>query len=76
MQLKDKYKMEEYGTNIYRENLDSEDEKRVRRLLAETTSREETEHHLETGSLGNTDYPSFPDSYPMTTRRMESLERK
>ncbi|XP_052895761.1 uncharacterized protein LOC128302949 [Anopheles moucheti] len=75
-QLRDYFTMEDFGTSIPRGILDSEEEKRSKRLLEETTRRVEPGNHFETGLLWNTDCPNFPDSYTMAVKRMESLERK
>ncbi|XP_049292260.1 uncharacterized protein LOC125768526 isoform X2 [Anopheles funestus] len=75
-QLRDYFTMEDYNTKGSFESLESEDDRRSNRMLAETTKRVETGNRFETGLLWNTDHPNFPDSYPMAVRRWEALERR
>ncbi|XP_055623567.1 uncharacterized protein LOC129766992 [Toxorhynchites rutilus septentrionalis] len=75
-QLRDYFTLEDIGVVGLREPLESTDEKRARQLLEETTRRTPSGLSFETGLLWKTDSTSFPDSYPMAVRRLESLERR
>ncbi|XP_058827443.1 uncharacterized protein LOC131687376 [Topomyia yanbarensis] len=55
---------------------ESDDDKRARQLLVDTTRRLSSGSGYETGLLWRTNNPNFPDSYPMALRRLEGLERK
>ncbi|XP_058828346.1 uncharacterized protein LOC131688193 [Topomyia yanbarensis] len=54
--------------------LESEDDKRARQILENTTRR--VGKGFETGLLWKYDQPSFPNSYPLALRRMQSLEKR
>ncbi|XP_062547153.1 uncharacterized protein LOC134212888 [Armigeres subalbatus] len=54
--------------------LESEDDKRARKILETTTRR--VNGRFETGLLWKYNKPSFPNSYPLAVRRMQSLERQ
>ncbi|XP_058816679.1 uncharacterized protein LOC131679953 [Topomyia yanbarensis] len=54
--------------------LESEDDKRARIILENTTRR--VKGGFETGLLWKYDKPSFPNNYPMVVRRMQSLEKR
>ncbi|XP_058467108.1 uncharacterized protein LOC131440034 [Malaya genurostris] len=73
-QLRDYFAIENAGVTIPIENLESEDDKRARKILKETTRR--TDSGFETGLLWRVDDPCFPDSYPMALRRLRALEKK
>lgn len=53
---------------------ESEEDRRARELLRETTVR--VGDRFETGLLWKTDNPKLPDSLPMALKRMRGLERK
>ncbi|XP_055632650.1 uncharacterized protein LOC129773115 [Toxorhynchites rutilus septentrionalis] len=72
-QLRDYFTLENTGT-ISLEKLESEDDKRARKILRETTKR--IAIGFETGLLWRTDDPVVPNSYSMAYRRLVSLERK
>ncbi|XP_062713808.1 uncharacterized protein LOC134290646 [Aedes albopictus] len=73
-QLRDFFTLENDGLFNRNETLESEEDKRARMILEQTTRR--IGDHFETGLLWRTDNPEFPDSYPMATRRLVGLERK
>ncbi|XP_062710822.1 uncharacterized protein LOC134288907 [Aedes albopictus] len=54
--------------------LESEEDKRARKILERTTRR--VNGSFETGLLWKYDRPSFPNSYPLAVRRMQSLEKR
>ncbi|XP_062714134.1 uncharacterized protein LOC134290921 [Aedes albopictus] len=54
--------------------LESEEDKRARRILEKTTRR--VNGGFETGLLWKYDHPLFPNSYPLAVRRMQSLEKR
>ncbi|XP_065079347.1 uncharacterized protein LOC135702242 [Ochlerotatus camptorhynchus] len=54
--------------------LESEEDKRARRIMEETTTR--VDERFETGLLWRYDNIEFPDSYNMAVKRFECLERK
>ncbi|XP_062703709.1 uncharacterized protein LOC134286152 [Aedes albopictus] len=54
--------------------LESEEDRRARRILEKTTQR--IDGGFETGLLWKYDRPSFPNSYPLAVRRMQSLEKR
>ncbi|XP_038116718.1 uncharacterized protein LOC119768950 [Culex quinquefasciatus] len=53
---------------------ESEEDKRARRILEETTKR--VGDRFETGLLWRHDETRFPDSFPMAMRRLECFERR
>ncbi|XP_062716211.1 uncharacterized protein LOC134291877 [Aedes albopictus] len=73
-QLRDYFALEDSGICEKRELLESNEEKRAREILQQTTRR--TKQGFETGLLWRNDDPDFPDSYPMAVRRLKALERK
>ncbi|XP_062558149.1 uncharacterized protein LOC134223027 [Armigeres subalbatus] len=73
-QLRDYFTLESCGVVAPTDKLESEEDKRARRIFEETTRRIET--GFETGLLWKSDKPEFPDTYPMALRRMKSLEKK
>ncbi|XP_062708969.1 uncharacterized protein LOC134288366 [Aedes albopictus] len=73
-QLRDFFTMENDGISNNIEHIDSEEDKRAKRILKETTRR--VGDRFETGLLWRMDNPAFPDSYQMAMRRVISLERK
>ncbi|XP_055589494.1 uncharacterized protein LOC129741739 [Uranotaenia lowii] len=75
-QLRDYFELESSGVKIPNSILDTEDDKRAKQLLQETTRRLESGIGFETGLLWKTDDLNFPDSYPMASRREECLERR
>ncbi|XP_062715819.1 uncharacterized protein LOC134291715 [Aedes albopictus] len=71
--LKNYFTMEEAGiTCPYR--VESEEDRRARGILEETTRR--VGNRFETGLLWRTDKIQMPDSYSMAYRRMQSLEQR
>ncbi|XP_062713890.1 uncharacterized protein LOC134290723 [Aedes albopictus] len=75
-QFRDFVTLENTGVSGSLEIPESNDDKRARELLMNTTRRIPDEPGYETGLLWRTDNPLFPDSYPMAVRRLEGLERK
>lgn len=73
-QLSDYFTLDQIGAGLTFPILESESDKRARRLLGETTRR--VGERFETGLLWKTDDIKFPNSYPMAVRRLEALERK
>ncbi|XP_062714917.1 uncharacterized protein LOC134291324 [Aedes albopictus] len=73
-QLRDFFTLDNNGVNASYETLESEENKRARRLLEKTTRR--MDDRFETGLLWKSDDPEFPETYPMAIRRMKSLEKK
>ncbi|XP_062704441.1 uncharacterized protein LOC134286784 [Aedes albopictus] len=73
-QLRDFFTLENDGLFNRNETLESEEDKRARMILEQTTRH--IGDRFETGLLWRTDNPEFPDSYPMATRRLVGLERK
>ncbi|XP_062704433.1 uncharacterized protein LOC134286777 [Aedes albopictus] len=73
-QLRDYFALENCGVAAPAEKLESEEDKRARRLLEETTRRTAT--GFETGLLWRSDTQEFPDTYPMALRRLKCLEKK
>ncbi|XP_062711342.1 uncharacterized protein LOC134289484 [Aedes albopictus] len=73
-QLRDFFTLENDGLFNRNETLESEEDKRARMILEQTTRR--IGDRFETGLLWRIDNPEFPDSYPMATRRLVGLERK
>ncbi|XP_062699293.1 uncharacterized protein LOC134284458 [Aedes albopictus] len=73
-QLRDFFTLENSGAVNTNEKLESDEEKRARKLLENTTKR--TALGFETGLLWKIDEPSFPETYPMAIRRMKALEKK
>ncbi|XP_062558001.1 uncharacterized protein LOC134222874 [Armigeres subalbatus] len=73
-QLRDYFTLESCGIATPADKLESEDDKRARRILEATTRRIDT--GFQTGLLWKLDNPEFPDTYPMALRRMKSLEKK
>ncbi|XP_055622958.1 uncharacterized protein LOC129766451 [Toxorhynchites rutilus septentrionalis] len=73
-QLRDYFTLENTTGTISLEKLESEDDKRARKILRETTKR--IAIGFETGLLWRTDDPVVPNSYSMAYRRLVSLERK
>lgn len=55
-------------------NLESDDDRRALDILEKTTIRKGD--RFETGLLWRTDHLSFPDSLPMATKRLISLEKR
>ncbi|XP_062557279.1 uncharacterized protein LOC134222152 [Armigeres subalbatus] len=53
---------------------ESEEDKRARRILEETTKR--ISNRFETGLLWRQDHVQFPNSFPMAMRRLECFERR
>ncbi|XP_062704459.1 uncharacterized protein LOC134286801 [Aedes albopictus] len=53
---------------------ESEEDKRARRILEETTKR--VSNRFETGLLWRYDHVEFPNSFPMAMRRLECFERR
>ncbi|XP_062716624.1 uncharacterized protein LOC134292014 [Aedes albopictus] len=74
VQLRDYFTLDDCGISGPDYKLDSEDDRRAKQLLAETTRR--TTSGFETGLLWKVDDPDFPDTYPMALRRMKSLEKR
>lgn len=75
-QFRDFVTLENTGVLGSLEIPESNDDKRARELLMNTTRRIPDEPGYETELLWRTDNPLFPDSYPMAVRRLEGLERK
>ncbi|XP_062701849.1 uncharacterized protein LOC115265478 [Aedes albopictus] len=75
-QLRDFFCLENSGISSPFEAPESEEDKRARFILEETTRRDPSGSFFETGLLWRTNYPQFPDSYPMAVRRLIALERK
>ncbi|XP_062703871.1 uncharacterized protein LOC134286288 [Aedes albopictus] len=75
-QLRDYFALEEVGVAGKDNIVESLEEKRAKQLLKDTTRRTASGSNFETGLLWRTDDPTFPDSYPLAVRRLESLERR
>ncbi|XP_062703926.1 uncharacterized protein LOC109409081 [Aedes albopictus] len=75
-QLRDYFALENVGVSNPYEYTESDEEKRAKKLLVDTTQRVQSGCAFETGLLWKSDHPDFPDSYPMALRRLEALERK
>lgn len=73
-QLRDYFALEDAGTNGLNHQLETNEERRAKDILQQTTRR--TERGFEVGLLWKEDNPEFPDSYAMAVRRLQSLERK
>ncbi|XP_062541796.1 uncharacterized protein LOC134209778 [Armigeres subalbatus] len=73
-QLRDYFTMEENGTTNPGQTIESDEDKRARQLLRDTTRR--TKAGFESGLLWKVDDPKFPNTYPMAIRRMKALEKK
>ncbi|XP_062699013.1 uncharacterized protein LOC134284280 [Aedes albopictus] len=71
--VKEYFTMEDAGVKLP-EMLESEEDKRARRILEETTVR--VGGRFQTGLLWKYDTVEFPDSYNMAVKRFECLERK
>ncbi|XP_058817854.1 uncharacterized protein LOC131681160 [Topomyia yanbarensis] len=75
-QLRDFFTLDKAGISHLCEVPESDDDKRTKQLLVDTTRRVSSGSGYETGLLWRTNNQNFPDSYPMALRRLEGLERK
>ncbi|XP_062712397.1 uncharacterized protein LOC134289829 [Aedes albopictus] len=73
-QLRDFFALDCSGISKPNEKLESDEDKRARKLMEDTTRRTTT--GFETGLLWKVDDRAFPETYPMAIRRMKSLEKK
>ncbi|XP_062700111.1 uncharacterized protein LOC134284819 [Aedes albopictus] len=73
-QLNDYFTLDQVGAGLSFPIMESEADKRARRLLSETTRR--VGNRFETGLLWKADDVQFPNSYPMAVKRLEALEKK
>lgn len=73
-QLKNFFTVESMGTEGTQAKLESDEDKRAKRMLADTTRR--TSSGFEVALLWKTDNPELPDSYSMAARRLQSLEKR
>ncbi|XP_058840721.1 uncharacterized protein LOC131696194 [Topomyia yanbarensis] len=71
--VKQYFTVESVGVSVDR-GPDSEEDKRAKSILEQTTKR--VKIGFETGLLWRYDYVEFPDSYGMAVRRLECFERR
>ncbi|XP_055643157.1 uncharacterized protein LOC129779607 [Toxorhynchites rutilus septentrionalis] len=71
--MKNYFEAEDCGVK-HPDDLESEEEKRARRIMEKTTSR--VGDCFETGLIWRTDNVEFPDSYSMALRRLQCLEKR